>query len=508
MSVLSMRNNWLVAVWSLVILLLLTLGLYQQTVLYLLGLWNQLEMGEYAHGYLVLAISAYLIVRNRKTMSVLSPSPNYIAMLAVIASSMLWMVAVLVGVNVVQTVGLLLLVLSIVWLVLGNEVMRTLLFPILFIGFALPIWFPLSPLLQDLTADVVFGLMRGIGVPALREGNVIVVSAGKLSIEEACSGLRYLLAALTLGTLYAYLNYVTLRARVSVVLVSAAAAILANWLRVAIVVYLGHVTDMQHPLVHDHLSLGWYLFGGLVIVLLIVDAWLHRYQSSEKANSMSQKNNFRSFVDTKRERNYVVLVLAGILVVSVAPVTVYSVNHLPGADDKPDTVRLPEMIGDWHRGAAVEDSWKPIFHGAINHKHSYQKDDNSVILYVGYYHAQKQGEELINELNRISNKEIWRTRYPGPQLRSMGDWQILEQLLEHSNNKRRLVWYWYNIAGQFTTNKYAAKIYQLLGLLTGKREAMVVAVAIDIDDDLEHAREVLSKFTLVTIGESPLKTLP
>ena len=50
-------------------------------------------------------------------------------------------------------------------------------------------------------------------IPALRIENMIVLPAGKLSIEEACSGLKYFLVAMTLATLYAYLNYETLRSR-------------------------------------------------------------------------------------------------------------------------------------------------------------------------------------------------------------------------------------------------------------------------------------------------------
>lgn len=74
---------------SVVVLLLLTLVLYQHTVLYLTGLWNQLDVGEYAHGYLVLAISGYLIFNNRRALFALQPRPAYWAIPGVVAASML-----------------------------------------------------------------------------------------------------------------------------------------------------------------------------------------------------------------------------------------------------------------------------------------------------------------------------------------------------------------------------------------------------------------------------------
>jgi len=157
---------------------------------------------------LILAVSGYLILSNRSTLSQLSPCPSYLALLAILAASSLWVLAVLVDVLVVETVGLLLLILAIVWAMLGHQVTGKLLFPILYIGFAIPIWFPLTPVLQNLSADVTFWVIRVLGVSAFLKDNEIVLSAGTLFITESCSGLRYLIPGMALGALYGYLNYV------------------------------------------------------------------------------------------------------------------------------------------------------------------------------------------------------------------------------------------------------------------------------------------------------------
>ena len=107
---------------------------------------------------------------------------------------------------------------------------------------------------------------------------------------------------------------------------------------------------------------------------------------------------------------------------------------------------------------------------------------------------QKQGEEVINDLNRISNKDVWQTRYPRARLRQTDDQPVLEQLLEKGGGAQRLVWYWYSVAGLHTTNKYEAKVLQVLGLVTGRPQAAVVAVAMNTGDDTDRARKVLSEF--------------
>ena len=46
-----------------------------------------------------------------------------------------------------------------------------------------------------------------------REGLQFVIPSGNWSVVEACSGVRYLIASVMVGTLFAYLNYSTMRRR-------------------------------------------------------------------------------------------------------------------------------------------------------------------------------------------------------------------------------------------------------------------------------------------------------
>lgn len=495
MSSLHPRAAWRTAGLSIATLLLLIFILYQQTILYLSGKWNQLEMGEYGHGYLVLAISAYLIFYNRSKLMALMPCPEYRAMLAVVSASILWMVASLVDVQMLQATALLLLLLSIVWALLGSRVAQILLFPIVYLVFAIPVWFPLSPLLQEMTADAVFWIIRVMEIPALRIENMIVLPAGKLSIEEACSGLRYFLAALTLSTFYAYLNYATFSARLLVVMVFAGAAILLNILRVLIIVYLGYKTDMQHPLVHDHLTLGWYLFGGLVMILLVTDAVLQRVYP-QTLNGVLDTDVHEPVSCNKSKSAFTAFVLGIVLTISAGPLLILWISEQQQSDSYPVQVKLPPAAGGWSYMAANEDGWTPQYQGAIAHRMAYHDINNHEIqLYLGIYPRQRQGEELINDLNKISDNKIWRIRYQKANLYNIDGIQVLEQLLEKNDGSQRLVWYWYRVAGQNTVNKYQAKALQVLGLLNGMRQASLVAITSSLDGSPEDTRKILGQFT-------------
>lgn len=492
----QVQGSWRLAGVSITFLLLLTTFLYQHTIVFLLGIWNQLESGNYTHGYLVLLISVYLIFNKRKQLKAMPPCPSYSGIFALLIVCMLWLVAALVNIEMLQTVALLLILLALIWAVLGRKVAGILLFPILYIGFAIPIWFPLSPVLQEVTADVVFWLIRIIEVPAYRLENMIVLPGGRLSVEEACGGLNYLLAALTLGALYGYLNYTKLSIRLFIVLVSTGAAVLVNILRVFIVVYLGYETDMQHPYVDDHLSLGWYLFAGLVLLLLAIDTlwhWLHK----SKISAVQGIDDNVQVICNKGKAQLLMFAFSSALLLVSAPATVSWLGQQQAADSSMLKPVQFGSIGQWSV-AINDDDWVPKYSGAIARKMRFaDENDRQMHLFLGVYLKQTQGEELINDLNTISDGKIWHSKYQRAKVQNSGGRQVFEQLIVNNDGVQRLVWYWYHVAEHDTINKYYAKILQVVGLVTGVQQASVVAIATKLDANPDKTRERLDKFTQV-----------
>jgi exosortase A len=500
MTHLDNKSDWRYTSLALAGLLLLVLVCYHETVADVLAQWNQLQLGEFAHGYLVLAISLYLVFIKRRQLAALRPCENPLALIGVAASSLLWLVAAVVDVQMVQALALLLLLLFVIWTVTGSRIARQLLLPVLFLGFAISIWSPFAPLLQELTADVVFWLTRATGVPAMRLDHLIVLPAGSLSIEQACSGLRYLLAALTLGVLYACLNYQGTGARLLVVVIAAVAAVVSNIARVFIVVYLAYSSDMQHPWVSDHLALGWWLFGGIAMLLMVADTLLTR-------RKVSGPDLVASAVapDAGQVCPHGGLYRAGVLLLAtilVASGPVIASRHEWQADTGQTVViELPDGAQGWSDPTKTADSWTPRFHGAISSKQAYRKNGHTVLLYVGSYPVQSQGSELISDLNSIADPPLWHLQYADGVVLANGNRQLLEQRMRSATGEQRLVWYWYRVAGVPTSNRYMAKLLQVYGLVTGQQEASLLAVATDIEGDVQDSRQRLKDFML-TFGSS------
>jgi EpsI family protein len=285
--------------------------------------------------------------------------------------------------------------------------------------------------------------------------------------------------------------------------IAAVAAVFVNIVRVFIVVYLGYATDMQHPFIADHNALGWYLFAGMVVVLLILDALLHR-QPAAPAGIVSGQARQPASCENSRVRYLVVVVVAALLV-SAGPAVAYWIEHLSTVENADIEFELPMGAGGWAGPVASIDDWMPQYRGAIARKQAYQKDGERVDLYIGYYPVTRQGEELIASYNRISNEDVWNISNPRGNLRQASELVVLEKLLKKRDGTQRLVWYWYRVAGRHATNKYRAKASQVLGLLTGKPDAFVIAVATTPGEDLGHARQALGKF--VSAMKKPLVTL-
>ncbi|MEN8205325.1 MAG: exosortase A [Pseudomonadota bacterium] len=493
MTRLKTKADWRYASLSLVGLLLLVLVFYRETVANVLALWNQLQLGEFAHGYLVLAISLYLVFMKRKQLAALRPCENFLALIVVAISSLLWLVATVVDVQMVQALALLLLLMSVIWTITGSGIARQLLLPVFFIGFALPVWSPLSPLLQELTADVVFWLTRAAGVPAMRLDNLIVLPAGSLSIEEACSGLRYLLAALTLGVLYAWLNYQGTWARLLVVVIAAVAGVVSNIIRVFIVVYLAYTTDMQHPWVSDHLAFGWWLFGGMVLLLMVIDTVLSRRTTSRPdVNPPPVTSVAEQTCAHGRLQRAAVLMLAAALVLS-GPV-IASLLEQQTQTGAVVATGLPAGKQGWSGPMATADNWMPQYHGAVARKQAYHRNGGTVLLYIGDYPEQRQGRELISDLNRIADPSLWQLQYAHGRPIAQGGRKVLEQRMISADGQQRLVWYWYRVAGVPTSSEYMAKLLQVYGLMAGRPEASLVAVAVDIKGDVQDSRQQLRDF--------------
>jgi exosortase len=172
-------------------------------------------------------------------------------------------------------VSFVLTLIGLVLLFFGRGVFRTLAFPLFFLFLMVPlpqslvnvIAFPL----QLIAADAAVGVLHILQIPSLREGNIIHLVGTQLFVAEACSGLRSLMALITLGVVLAYFFRKSLVERVILVLSAIPIAILVNAFRVALTGILTHHLGEEMVSGAVHATEGLFTFS-IAFVLLLAEA--------------------------------------------------------------------------------------------------------------------------------------------------------------------------------------------------------------------------------------------
>jgi exosortase len=104
---------------------------------------------------------------------------------------------------------------------------------------------------------------------------------GEFEVAAACSGIRYLIASITFGCLYAYLTLRSGWRRALFVALAAVIPILANGLRAYGIVMLAHLSDMRWAVGVDHIIYGWLFFAVVISVLMLLGRLLRESDNAD-----------------------------------------------------------------------------------------------------------------------------------------------------------------------------------------------------------------------------------
>ena len=251
---------------------------YRETALSMYEIWRHSD--TFGHCVTVVPIVLWLVWRQRLQLATLPVRPFWPGTLMVAGAGVVWLIGSLADANVVRQFALVLMIQSAMLSVGGLAIGRALAFPLFFLFFAVPFGDAFVPKLMDWTADFTVLGLRLSGVPVYREGNSFVIPSGNWSVVEACSGIRYLIASLMAGTLYAHLMYTSKWRRAAFVAASVVVPLIANWMRAYLIVMLGHLSNNKLAAGVDHLIYGWVFFGIVLLTMFWVGA---RYREDREA---------------------------------------------------------------------------------------------------------------------------------------------------------------------------------------------------------------------------------
>lgn len=222
----------------------------------------------YNHCFLVIPIVLYLLWDRREVLRDAIADPMPLAALAGIPLAMAWFVAERLGIMEGRQLLAMSFVELLFFIVLGPRLWWQLAGPLLYLYFLVPFGAFLTRPLQDFTTIFVDHGLRILHIPAYITGYTIEIPEGTFLIAEACAGLRFLIAAVAFGCLYALIMYRGWLRRTVFIAVSIVVPIIANGIRALGIVTLGHLLGSAQAVEADHVLYGWIFFSIVILILI------------------------------------------------------------------------------------------------------------------------------------------------------------------------------------------------------------------------------------------------
>lgn len=488
------RSSATSSLWAAGIYCVALLLMFHHTSWSLVSIW--IRSDTYAHGFLILPISLWLMWSQRAQLVTINarPAPWIAALIAPVG--FVWLLGYLVDVLLVQQLALISILIVGVWTILGHSLARVLAFPLLFLFFAVPMGDSLIPPLMEFTATSTVWLIQQTGIPVFREGLYFSLPSGNWSVVEACSGQRYLIASVTLGVLYAYLTYSSFKRRALFVLASIIVPIFANAIRAYIIVMLGHLSGMTIATGVDHLVYGWVFFG-LVMFLLFWLGSLFREDGIEPTAVKVKPDNRDSNAGGLATKNLIAATLIVLIAAVTWPLLASYAQHrsntavmkisLSQAEENSDLTILAEPHFRWQPEASTTGLT------AVN----YDFNGQPVALFIQYSNGVMDESEVVGSSTRFTNRDSGQRVVSLAKANMQLDINTVavDQAQLDGTSGKLLAWSWYRIGGLYTSNNYLAKLHEAAGSLGLEAAGSYrIVVVTRLSGTVASAQDVLQNF--------------
>jgi exosortase len=258
--------------------------LYHKVIISLVHDWKVDD--NYSHGFFIVPVALYFVWERRNRLAYAAPQPSFFGIILIVMSLATLLAGILGAELFLTRISILGVVAGAILFICGWQHLRILTLPILFLLLMIPIpaivfnqiAFPLQ-LVASRFGEFALSI---VGIPVLREGNIIQLANTNLEVVEACSGIRSLISLLTLAIIYGYFSDSRMWARVLLSISTFPIAILANGLRVSFTGILAQYYGPKAAQGFFHSFSGWIIFLVAFVMLFSMQQLLKRVNPSPR----------------------------------------------------------------------------------------------------------------------------------------------------------------------------------------------------------------------------------
>ncbi|HKX65290.1 MAG TPA: exosortase A [Rhizomicrobium sp.] len=473
---------WIRHTLALAALLCLTLIAFRSSVSAALTVWW--VSPTYSHCFLIIPIVLWLIWEKRPALESVSPTLTPQALIVVPVLTLIWWMGELAAINEVQQYAVVMIMQAMIIALLGLPVVRTIWFPVFYLLALVPTGEYLIVPMQNFAAHFTDIGLSLLGVTFYRQGTLFELTSGRYEIAEACAGLRFLIATVTLGVLFAYMMFRKIYKIALFLLACVAVPLIGNGLRCIGIIMIAYLSGNEYGAGADHIVYGWG-FNVAILVVLGAVGYLFRDEFSDKTVVLPS-----SPASPKKLAS--VTALAALLLGTGPALSWWHNNYFTPPDMT--AIARPFQPGSWSLGAASA-SWRPEFSGADTQAAASISDGGGlpVDLYLGYYARPRPGHSMTAHINRFWEGEAWTLADSGNVTEQFaGNPVPFQEWIVTTHTEKRLIWSTYWVNGRFTTSMLKIRLLGAAAALQGHEGQAVIVLSTIMDTGPEEARKRLS----------------
>lgn len=290
--------------------------------------WN---IDTYNHILLIPFIIAWLVTMKARQLTNLAPEPWWPGIGLVLAGLALWLTGRVTEINLLAHAGAVGAIQGAIVAVLGVRLAYLFALPLCFAAFLVPFGDEIIPPLQMITADIAIALTLWSGIPAVIDGIYIDTPVGLFIVAEACSGVKFLIAMVTLAVLVCFTRFESWLRRCAFMAAAIIVPIIANGIRAWGTIFIAQSQGVEFAAGFDHIFYGW-IFFAIVVVLILAGAWRFFEREPEEFGWRPEQLDALPFVSQAPKAAiaplrlfatvFVAILLAGMVAAIVAPAAI------------------------------------------------------------------------------------------------------------------------------------------------------------------------------------------
>ncbi|MEP2736287.1 MAG: exosortase A [Erythrobacter sp.] len=226
------------------------------------------DIDTYNHILLIPPVIAWLVYLRSDGLRSLKPSHWTPGVAVLTAALALWLIGRMLDINILAQTGAVGALQACVLTFLGPRLLGYLLLPVGMMAVLVPFGDEVIPYLQSITAEIAIGLTKLSGVEAVYEDIYIHTPAGLFIVAEECSGVKFLIAMLTLGVFVAFTSFQTWKRRIIFMASCFIVPIIANGIRAWGTIYIAQSQGAEFAAGFDHIIYGWVFFAIVMAIVL------------------------------------------------------------------------------------------------------------------------------------------------------------------------------------------------------------------------------------------------